>query len=127
MHRHKGLAACQLSATLSYKHALRAEWCSHQSERTLDREEYIVDGPYHGTFCLPRFAQAYDFVGSYILGIGRGYRDTRRSRLRIMGKPVLPLLAGLALLHSSLLRSSSIVPLHLAMHIRHINNRGLMV
>jgi hypothetical protein len=65
--------------------------------------------------------------GSYILGIGRGYRDTRRSRLRIMGKPVLPLLAGLALLHSSLLRSSSIVPLHRAMHIRHTNNRGLMV
>ncbi len=51
--------------------------------------------------CLPRFAQAYDFVGSYILGIGRGYRDTRHSRLRIMGKPVLPLLTGLALLHSS--------------------------
>lgn len=24
--------------------------------------------------------------GSYILGIGRGYRDTRRSRLRIMGE-----------------------------------------
>jgi hypothetical protein len=47
---HKGTAACQLSARSRTSTLFERSGAVTQSERTLDREEYIVDGPDHGRF-----------------------------------------------------------------------------
>jgi len=71
--------------------------------------------------CLPRFAQAYDFVGSYILGIGRRASDTAIADHGEAGGAA-PRRPGLGFIRPPAFRmrwarSSSIVPLHPAMHI----------